>query len=196
MMSVVNFNSIRKKIGSSNKLKTTSEKLANKAFNKSKNEFLEEFNSHPITKELEEGPEGSNLSNTLGGIGNLFSFIGFYKTDKPIDEVRSFFGKSFNLEKGKNVNVKPNSIQYDFKIKYPNLQELKAETPMPWEGGKSWISSIERGISGFSFYMYKKFGEGRSGEGLQTSSKIRPGNYKPVRYISEIINNFLKNLTK
>ena len=106
-MSVVNLNSIRKKISSSNKLKTTSEKVANKAFNKSKNQFLEEFNSHPITKELEEGPEGSNLSNTLGGIGNLFSFIGFYKTDKPIDEVRSFFDKSFSLEKGKNVNVNP-----------------------------------------------------------------------------------------
>ena len=39
---------------------------------------MKEFDRHPITRELQQGPSSTNLSGTLGGTGNLFSFIGFY----------------------------------------------------------------------------------------------------------------------
>ena len=36
-------------------------------------EFLKEFDDHPITNEIEAGPDSSNSSGTLNGYGNLFS---------------------------------------------------------------------------------------------------------------------------
>ena len=67
---------------------------------------------------------------------------------------------------------------------------------MPWEGGRSWVLGIERGISGFGYYLYKKFNEGRSKEGIQTKNKVRSSSFKKVRYMSEIINNFVKSINK
>ena len=194
-MGYVNYESIRTKISKSKKLIDETENIVKKRFEEQKDLYIEAFDSHKITKEIEDGPTASNSSGTLGGIGNLFSFIGFDKSDDPIETVKKYITSHFKLSKPKVIS-RGGKIRLDFKVEYPSLDDLKKVSPMPWEGGKSWISSIEKGISGFSFYMYKKFGEGRSGEGLQTSTKIRPGNYKPVKYMSEIINNFLKNLTK
>ena len=44
--------------------------------------------------------------------------------------------------------------------------------------------------------MEQAFSEGRSGEGLQYQDKVRSANYKPTKYMSEIIMNFTKNLRK
>ena len=48
-------------------------------------EMISEFENHPITRELEMGPGGQNISGTLGGKGNLFTFIGFIKEWKKAD---------------------------------------------------------------------------------------------------------------
>ena len=37
--------------------------------------LVDEFVNHPVTKEIEGGVTASNQSGTLGGYGNLFSFI-------------------------------------------------------------------------------------------------------------------------
>ena len=50
--------------------------------------------------------------------------------------------------------------------------------------------------SGFSNYLYKRFIEGRSKEALQTENRVRGGSYKKTRYLSEMINNYIKNMTK
>jgi hypothetical protein len=65
---------------------------------------------------------------------------------------------------------------------------------MPWEGGRSWVTGIERGISGFSNYLYKKFGDGRSKEALQSDNKIRLAFYRKTTYLTSIINNFVNNM--
>jgi hypothetical protein len=45
-------------------------------------------------------------------------------------------------------------------------------------------------------YMYKKFVEGRSKEGLQSKNKIRSNTFRTTKYISGMINNFVKNIEK
>lgn len=192
-MAKLNMASIKKKLNSAKKTELKIEKTVNKIFNESKIQFIEDFNEHPVTKEIEQGPKGSNISSTLGGVGNLFSFIGFDKTSNPTSEVRAFLLQNFKLSRPKKIQ-KADKASFEYTIRYPGLEDLKKISPMPWEGGRSWVSAIERGISGFSNYMYKKFVEGRSGEGLQTDNKVRGSNYKPTKYMSEIIADFVKNL--
>ena len=62
---------------------------AQRRFNRAKTEMISEFESHAVTQEIEAGPEGKNSSSTLGGYGNLYSFIGFYQGSSPIETLRS-----------------------------------------------------------------------------------------------------------
>ena len=39
--------------------------------------LLKNFEKHPVTVEIQGGPTATNVSGTLGGIGNLFTYIGF-----------------------------------------------------------------------------------------------------------------------
>ena len=71
---------------------------------------------------------------------------------------------------------------------------------MPWESGNSWVVGIERGISGFSNYMYFTKGEGRfaarsrSGKAVQSKKEINAGTFRPTKYITEILDNYRKRL--
>jgi hypothetical protein len=179
-----------KALASNKKFEKNAVNVITNKFDKAQEMFLTEFNSNPVTKEIEAGPTAPNVSNTLGGVGNLFSFIGFNSADNPIEELRDLIKNSFKLSRKKSSN----SIR--FEIEYPNLNKIKNVTRMPWENGNSWAIGVERGISGFSSYMYKKFIEGRSKEALQSKNKIRSNTFRTTRYISGMINNFVKNIEK
>ena len=69
-MGYVNYQSIRSKISNSKKLIDDTENIVKKRFEEQKNLYVEAFDSHKITKEIEDGPTASNSSGTLGGIGN------------------------------------------------------------------------------------------------------------------------------
>lgn len=186
-MGKVNFN-VKTAIESTAGFKNKAENIVTEKYQESKEKFLEEFDDHPVTKEIAEGPNATNISSTLNGIGNLFSYIGFYANENPIDDLKILLNKSFNLKK------KDNKTSIKFIISYPDLNTIQKETPMPWEGGRSWVTGVERGISGFGYYIYKKFLKGRSQEALQSENKIRGSTFKKVRYMSEIIKNFVNNI--
>lgn len=191
-MASVNYESIRKKIANSNELKNTIDKKIKEKFEEQKEIFINKFENHPVTQEIEDGPEASNKSGTLGGVGNLFSFIGFNKEDDPISNLKTFIERSFSISKS-SVKTSNSNIKFNYKIKYPGAQEISKASPMPWENGKSWALGIERGISGFGYYMYKKFNQGRSGSALQTKDKLRSGGFKNQSYISDIIQKFVNS---
>jgi hypothetical protein len=167
------------------------EEIVKENYLENKDKFMEDFNNHPVTKEIESGPNGKNTSNTLNGIGNLFSYIGFFASQTPTQELRVLLEKSFSFRK-RTANKNGSK----FVITYPDIEIIKKNTPMPWEGGRSWVSGIEKGISGFGFYLYKKFINGRSEEALQSANKVRGSSFKRVRYMSEVIKNFVNNMSK
>ena len=68
-------------------LKGTNGELLVKRIENLKKEMIREFLAHKITAEILAGPESTNTSGTLGGYGNLFSFIGFSKSDRPIEPI-------------------------------------------------------------------------------------------------------------
>jgi len=163
---------------------------------------LKEFDRHPVTRELSQGPAGVNLSNTLNGVGNLFSFIGFYKGQNVIGPIRETLKEHFNLvgRQGKRRGRKGVEA-FTYQLSVPSLNSFDLVSRMPWESGNSWVVGIERGISGFSNFMYLNFGEGsklakksRSGKGLQSKKSLNVGIFKPTPYITEILENYKRRL--
>ena len=56
--------------------------------------MIAEFLNHPISLELKGGISANNISGTLGGVTNLFSFIGFDSGDDPIDPIVEILQKT------------------------------------------------------------------------------------------------------
>jgi hypothetical protein len=184
------------------------EKAVKKQFNEEKRNTLLEFDSHDVTQELAE-PEKGNISNTLGGYGDLFGFIGFEAGSDPVLPVKLALEskikfKSTNLSiiyprnaKGQFATGKrTKNIKIIFQV--PDLNDFdKAAKFEGWNGGRNWVKGIERGISGVSYYA--DYPRGRSERGLQLRGQIknsasdRPSGFKTRPYITEIIENFKKN---
>jgi len=164
---------------------------------------LKEFDDHPVTKELTLGPGSPNLSGTLNGVGNLFSFIGFYKSDNPVGPVRSLLKSSLTLVGRQKKRTGSKGVKlFSYEISFPSLASFDLVSRMPWESGNSWVIGVERGISGFSHFMYLKHGakgelkeKSRSGKGLQSRKGLNVGIFKPTPYITDILNNYRKRLT-
>ena len=163
---------------------------------------LREFDSHPVSKEIAQGPEAPNLSNTLSGEGNLFSFIGFNKTSDPLAPVREILKSNLNLtsRQKKRRGAKGVIIGYRYELSFPTFSTFDLVSRMPWESGNSWVEGIEKGISGYSNYMYFKFGDGkdlkksRSGKALQVKKSANSGIFKTTPYITEILTNYRRRL--
>lgn len=180
----VNFKSIPNR---SKSFQKKSDDLIYNAYEKNKSYFIQAVDSHPVTQEIEGGPTAQNISNTLGGKGNLFSFIGFDKSQDPIQDLFNALERAFSISKKRSRN------KNQYVIEYPTLDKIKGATRMPWEAGNSWVARIERGISGLSNYLYKKSQNSRSGSAVQSENRIRGGAYKRRDYLTTIINNFIRN---
>ena len=72
----VNYQQLRTDIFKSSRLIQKQVKpIALSAFDYERDQFLEDYEEHPVTQEIEGGPDAPNSSGTLSGITNLFSFI-------------------------------------------------------------------------------------------------------------------------
>jgi hypothetical protein len=151
--------------------------------------FLQDFNSHPVTKEIEAGPNSSNISGTLGGTGNLFTYIGFSSGSKPIEPLRKTleeYSVRFNYQNNK-VSIL---------IEVPTKEMLFQVTPLPWATGRSWAKSIETGLSGLGQYLYTNSPRSRSGGAVQVKSRLRVGKFNNTPYLSSLLNEYYKEIKK
>jgi hypothetical protein len=163
--------------------------IANEVLEDKKKQYISEILEHPISQELAAGVEATNISNTLNGEGNLYSFIGFDAGDKPVEDLINILEKNTRIQP-----IKSKGNLFNFQVYSPSLEDLKAYTPMPFEGGNSWLKGIEKGISGFSNYFYGLlFPTSRSGKAIQTENKIRRASYKPTKYFSVLYKNFIES---
>jgi hypothetical protein len=159
------------------------------SFNNLKRQMISEFADHPISQEILMGPDAPNLSGTLGGYGNLFSYIGFYAGDMPLDPVVKILEKttitfSRFIDDGAVWN-----------IFMPAKEDIWQVTPMPWAPGRSWAKGIETGISGVGYYLYldREIAQSRSEMAIQSKNKIRSKvRFKNTKYISDILSKYEK----
>ena len=160
-------------------------------------ETLGEFNKHPVTTEIEAGPRAENLSGTLGGYGNLYSYIGFNQGSSPVTSLREFLVTRPKVFRSSRFVKSQSSVEFKFRVQIPTFQEMEALSPSPYEG-RSWIKGVERGISGLGYYLHSRSGQlsgSRSGFGLQTENTLRAMTFKPIRYMTNILTKFRRKVT-
>lgn len=172
-------------------------RLVSKLFNQVKKDMIAEFMTHPVTIEIMDGIGSDNISFTLGGYGNLYSYIGFEAGYDPISPIINI------LESAHMTREKQIEGGWVFSFSIPTAKDIFDVTPLPWAEGRSWAKGIETGISGVGNYYYKE-GQGRSEGGLQInkkkstkrrqkSSNISSGRatqFRNVPYISALINKY------
>ena len=169
-------------------LRRNFEKEIKDKFKKIKNELIKEFLSDPVTIEILQGSGGTNISGTLGGVSNLFAFIGFSSGEQPISPILQSLE---NIQITYNKEIRKRGIGVEFDVSIPTAQDIFTITPLPWASGRSWAEGIERGLSGLG-YLLRKDG-GRSGAAVQSRvNKIRSGRFQNRPYISALIKKYTK----
>jgi hypothetical protein len=189
MAGKINKKAIQKSILANRVVKQMVRDIVKKEVEKEKALFRTNFESHPVTQELDAGENASNNSGTLGGYGNLFSFLGFNRGSNPTAPVKSLIQK-IALDR----NVQTDRKGFKIKINIPSKEEFAAVTRLPWESGRSWLLDIERGISGLGAYLFGRFEASRSGSGIQSKFNYSGRRFQNVKYFSEMYSKFLKRL--
>lgn len=166
-------------------------------FEYAKESLMIEFLNHPVTKQIQAGPDssssGSDVLESISPVGNLFSFIGFDRGSDPIFPI---------LERLKLINLefKQNGEFLTITIKnYPLPQDIfdPSLTPMPRQEGRSWAKGIESGISGLNYFLFlreKTFKNSASGHAIQLKdNKVFKGaRFQNTKYISFLLNKYKK----
>ena len=170
-----------------NNLKTKSGELIVKKVEKLKKEMISNFLRLPVTKEIMAGPKSTNLSGTLGGYGNLFSFIGFSEGDRPIDPIVELLSQTnFRVTRfNRNGSAK-------LTVEMPSREQIFKVTPLPWATGISWAQRIEVGMSGLGMYLNTSTPKSRSSRGAQAKNKIRSGKFSNTSYVSAFLKKWQK----
>lgn len=173
--------------------------VVNEYFENIKEELIQEFENHPVTQEISQGVNGSNISDTLPNLNaNLYEFIGFESKDgNPLAPIRKLFA-SMKMK----IIYAGNSEKAIVNITAPTAQNIFDVTPMPWPGfsERSWAEGIELGISGINYFLLGPKEKSRSGGGLQSKYRVRSDfRFKNRPYISQMIREFnrkVNNLDK
>lgn len=189
-MGSINIPQIEKQIFTNKELQKKMQFAAEDLVNKEVEKLLKNFEDHPVTKELQSGANSTNISGTLSGKGNLFSFIGFNQDFDPISPVVNLI-KTIKLVKS-SLKINKNSIEY--KVNVPDQKDFETISKLPWENGRSWLYDIERSISGLGNYIYGKFSKSRSGTGAQSKNLNNNLTFKPTRYFKSMMEDFLSKI--
>lgn len=164
---------------------------------KAKEALLEEFDSSPVTKEIEAGPDLAESQILPGGYGNLFSFLGFERGTDPITPVRQLLDKIYMVRKPVIMER-----YWKFTIRTPSETDFEREAPMTWESGRSWVEAVTHGLSGFSHYMFSlkegRFKGSRSSTGTQVKANLRSTAeyFAGVGYVIGMLGRFKRKFNK
>lgn len=181
------------RVAAAKKLAQRDRQIVMNTFEYAKESLLMEFLNHPVTKEIQAGPDSSSsdsdVLSDIAPVGNLFSFIGFNRGEDPISPI---------LERLKLITLdfKVNGEFISIKIRnYPVPQDIWNITPMPRQTGRSWARGIESGISGLNYFLFlkeKTFKVSASGHAIQLKEhKMLEGTrFRNTRYITNLLNKY------
>jgi len=175
--------------------------ILNDKFVKEKENLLIEFDNHPVTVELNEGPSAkSNIIDTAKG-GNLFSFFGFDSKVEPAKEIRRVLDNKITKGHVRRESRGGDKLVYTLETRIPTLQELNSQGQLVKWTTRSFLDMVEKGISNFKHYLFDDSGRlkkySRSGTAIQVKGNIRASRedaVKPIPYVTKMIQDFMANL--
>lgn len=171
--------------------------VAHEKFNKAKDELLDEFDKHPVTKDIKAGAFGvdQDEADLMGGYGNLFAFIGFNEGTDPTDQVRQILE---NLELDENSIIK---VQQTFFLRPKGrdpYEQILAITHLPELKGLSWVQGIEDGISNLGYFLSRltNSNKSKSKQGYQIKNNLGRAleSTQPTEYLSRMLDRFARKL--
>lgn len=204
----INVVEIRKIVAQNKAIDDKSVELVEAKFELAKEKMLEEFDNSDVTIEIKSDADGDNITGTLSDAevpGNLFAFLGFENGtgDEIIEELRDLIDRKTYINTTKVKFTSDNIIRYRFTGKVPTEEEIKEATPVHWGDtarGRSWVAIVENGTNSFSYYLYKRWENGRSLEALQAKTKngqlivVNQGEFNPTPYTTKIIKEFVNSV--
>ena len=185
---------VRQAISSNKEYQAEVKKLIKEQFEERKTDFVNQFEKHPVTVEL-TNEESPNISNTLGGYGNLFGFLGFNKGSDPITPVKEILKRNTKID---HISIKSSTDNILLRYSVPDLNDFDAAAKLEWDA-TNWVKGIERGISGFQNFMSKS--GGRSDQGIQIKGRVKPfsgatNRFQNTKYMTDLINKFRSSINK
>lgn len=161
---------------------------------KAQRELQAKFSAHPVTREIDGGTDASNISGTLGGYGNLFSFMGFEAGDFPTAAINEILNQNMKF----SVRKISGTTKYKMQVFAPTKAEIYDSTPLPWASNLSWADGVEKGISGLGYYLFSTKGmpNSRSGTAIQSVNRISGVNFTSTPYVGKMLETFEKRISK
>ncbi len=158
-------------------------------FQRAKRKALQDFDNHPVTIELRNGPSSFAVTGATNGYGNLFAFLGFSVGTDPTENLRQLL-ESCQIHRGV-LNGKVWKFSYDV----PTKRAIAVNSPMPWETGNSFVEEIEAGtVSNLSYFLFQKFNSPEPSEssmGIQSKYEVNQDlSFQKTPYLTEILKNF------
>lgn len=156
-----------------------------KVFAQLKSEMISEFRQLPVVEALEYGPGFGNndFAGILGGKGDLFSFLGFKRRQKPINALIALLRK---------MNIRRTVYLTWVVENFPSIENVEDVTKdqLEWASGYSWATGLEDGIPGLGKYINAPFAsmgiESRSHFGLQKENGPNK-NTRPIKWITPFL---------
>jgi hypothetical protein len=138
-------------------------------FEREKQRMIGEFESHPVTNELESPSDDSQYLPQ----GNLVGLFGYDDAAGEVDKVRENLDNTQITFLDRGRVYKDGSYTIRARAEVPSIQLLNEETELPWQS-KGLVDAVEMGVSGFFRTLFGgDFDNSRSGEGIQTKTKVR-----------------------
>jgi hypothetical protein len=222
-MAKVNLNAILLQAANSSAVARPLREKVNAYIEVRKAKALESFDNNPVTEEILGGNASENLSETLGGKGNLYGFLGIGGNPEDIiAPVRNLIINIPPVKKISNVarNTATNTATVDFQVTLPDKGDIEAVSALNHLDGRSWALGVEDGnLKGYGWFVQlsfirnskirerlsEYFDESRTGESLEfpwfyngygRGGPGRGGRFKAVKggYIWTIIKKMAANI--
>lgn len=157
-----------------------------KVFAQLKADMIGEFRQLPVIDALEYGPGfGKNdFADILGGNGDLFSFLGFKRRQKPVNALIALLRK---------MKIRRTIYLTWVVDSFPSIDDIEEATKdqLEWANGYSWATGLEDGVPGLGRYVNAPFaamgvGESRSHYGLQKESGPSKST-RPIKWITPFL---------
>lgn len=164
-------------------------KLVNKVAEDTLKEKLgtltQQIENHPVSKELRAGVTASNTSGTLGGYGNLYTFLGGFEGDVVSRIVSNILVKAQLGRERVYNNEARKEILFTKELNVP-LESI--DETLTFEN-RGVIDAVENGVGNFSHFVYsrKRLKESRTGHGLQSEKSVRTQQFVPTEWIGSLL---------